>query len=50
MRKNENKRTDIGQPDERHKEVYFLIGQHLWESNENFWVITAIKNIRKSLW
>jgi len=50
MVKNKNKLTNIVHPDDRYKEVYFLIGQHLWGSNENFWVIEAISDIRKSLW
>jgi hypothetical protein len=50
MKKNKNNRADIKHPEELHEEVYSLIDQHLGARNEYFWVVAAIKDIRKALW
>lgn len=50
MKKNKDNPTDTKHPEKLHKEVYSLIGQHLWATTEHFWVIPTIRSIRKSLW
>ena len=50
MKKNKDNPTDTKHPEKLHKEVYSLIGQHLWATTEQFWVIPTIRSIRKSLW